>query len=305
MVKKSDGLTNQEFAKRYSEALRLMGMSLVEGGVDVVSKAVARELDHKNLDREVLDSRLRDMAKAFLQNNIGDERGNLTRFGRAIRLYKAEGLQNIIQNVEGKNLYGVTQANYVSRVLDVLKTPGRENDARHMLADMLNDPRIRFSNYMRLLVKFGAKHEGKNQEVIGSADPLMENGLPVLNKEGIEKLNYALLDGLKANSKGVRFSDMSDVEFTAMAADSFMKGSTDEANAIITTPALTPSDKGTMYMMQTPRWETEMDVFHDGSEADISTVLITRALHGEFNICLLYTSPSPRDGLLSRMPSSA
>ena len=26
---------------------------------------------------------------------------------------------------------------------------------------------------------------------------------------------------------------------------------------------------------------------------------------GHFNICLLYTSPSPRDGLLSRMPSSA
>ena len=24
-----------------------------------------------------------------------------------------------------------------------------------------------------------------------------------------------------------------------------------------------------------------------------------------FNLCLLYTSPSPRDGLLSRMPSSA
>ena len=26
---------------------------------------------------------------------------------------------------------------------------------------------------------------------------------------------------------------------------------------------------------------------------------------GGYNICLLYTSPSPRDGLLSRMPSSA
>ena len=26
---------------------------------------------------------------------------------------------------------------------------------------------------------------------------------------------------------------------------------------------------------------------------------------GESNSCLLYTSPSPRDGLLSRMPSSA
>ena len=28
-------------------------------------------------------------------------------------------------------------------------------------------------------------------------------------------------------------------------------------------------------------------------------------MHGEARICLLYTSPSPRDGLLSRMPSSA
>ena len=29
------------------------------------------------------------------------------------------------------------------------------------------------------------------------------------------------------------------------------------------------------------------------------------ALSEEYKICLLYTSPSPRDGLLSRMPSSA
>ena len=27
--------------------------------------------------------------------------------------------------------------------------------------------------------------------------------------------------------------------------------------------------------------------------------------NGEYDNCLLYTSPSPRDGLLSRMPSSA
>ena len=32
------------------------------------------------------------------------------------------------------------------------------------------------------------------------------------------------------------------------------------------------------------------------------TALIARMM---FNDCLLYTSPSPRDGLLSRMPSSA
>ena len=29
------------------------------------------------------------------------------------------------------------------------------------------------------------------------------------------------------------------------------------------------------------------------------------SLHTNFGNCLLYTSPSPRDGLLSRMPSSA
>ena len=48
-------------------------------------------------------------------------------------------------------------------------------------------------------------------------------------------------------------------------------------------------------------------------EGKISDMIGTRVrvglgaiLGGAFgNICLLYTSPSPRDGLLSRMPSSA
>ena len=35
------------------------------------------------------------------------------------------------------------------------------------------------------------------------------------------------------------------------------------------------------------------------------TYLVVSDPEGEFVICLLYTSPSPRDGLLSRMPSSA
>ena len=32
---------------------------------------------------------------------------------------------------------------------------------------------------------------------------------------------------------------------------------------------------------------------------------LTMASARQLNVCLLYTSPSPRDGLLSRMPSSA
>ena len=34
-------------------------------------------------------------------------------------------------------------------------------------------------------------------------------------------------------------------------------------------------------------------------------VINLMATYGSPNTCLLYTSPSPRDGLLSRMPSSA
>ena len=43
---------------------------------------------------------------------------------------------------------------------------------------------------------------------------------------------------------------------------------------------------------------------------DVRSLSLTRSicaakLLGQFSFCLLYTSPSPRDGLLSRMPSSA
>ena len=34
-------------------------------------------------------------------------------------------------------------------------------------------------------------------------------------------------------------------------------------------------------------------------------IIIHAASYGEYEICLLYTSPSPRDATLSRMPSSA
>ena len=40
-----------------------------------------------------------------------------------------------------------------------------------------------------------------------------------------------------------------------------------------------------------------------GDASVLSHVL--RAMHDRYPDCLLYTSPSPRDGLLSRMPSSA
>ena len=38
---------------------------------------------------------------------------------------------------------------------------------------------------------------------------------------------------------------------------------------------------------------------------DLNQFLNGLSLHQDPDLCLLYTSPSPRDGLLSRMPSSA
>ena len=43
------------------------------------------------------------------------------------------------------------------------------------------------------------------------------------------------------------------------------------------------------------------------NESDIAVIesTIQELDNGNIRVCLLYTSPSPRDGLLSRMPSSA
>ena len=41
------------------------------------------------------------------------------------------------------------------------------------------------------------------------------------------------------------------------------------------------------------------------AQNDNAAVELTLTNDGQDDVCLLYTSPSPRDGLLSRMPSSA
>ena len=49
----------------------------------------------------------------------------------------------------------------------------------------------------------------------------------------------------------------------------------------------------------------EIGSFSDSSYSSGGIGLRTFQGHGTYDACLLYTSPSPRDGLLSRMPSSA
>ena len=52
--------------------------------------------------------------------------------------------------------------------------------------------------------------------------------------------------------------------------------------------------------------EEEAAAAPDANDADImKDIDVSKLDWSLLNVCLLYTSPSPRDGLLSRMPSSA
>ena len=43
----------------------------------------------------------------------------------------------------------------------------------------------------------------------------------------------------------------------------------------------------------------------NGSTSSYRKIIFKDGTFRQYDVCLLYTSPSPRDGLLSRMPSSA
>ena len=64
------------------------------------------------------------------------------------------------------------------------------------------------------------------------------------------------------------------------------------------------------FAKETPGWlSASLHRSRDGTRvvnyAQSESVEAARAVIGRLRSCLLYTSPSPRDGLLSRMPSSA
>ena len=60
---------------------------------------------------------------------------------------------------------------------------------------------------------------------------------------------------------------------------------------------------------RTPRHIYAQVIAPNGSEVLVAASTVEKAIAEQLkytgNNCLLYTSPSPRDGLLSRMPSSA
>ena len=73
------------------------------------------------------------------------------------------------------------------------------------------------------------------------------------------------------------------------------------ARAVVHKPALLLADEPTGNLHSDQAKEI-MELFKELNQQGTTIVQVT---HSEVNACLLYTSPSPRDGLLSRMPSSA
>ena len=67
----------------------------------------------------------------------------------------------------------------------------------------------------------------------------------------------------------------------------------------------TPMSAG-FYRLEKGKPEPFITLWSPGlTVAVLGTPLVYEYTYDEMKICLLYTSPSPRDGLLSRMPSSA
>ena len=64
---------------------------------------------------------------------------------------------------------------------------------------------------------------------------------------------------------------------------------------------------GTMQVQEKLKFpEKELESYLNDNVSEFEGPLEVREFKGgQSNPCLLYTSPSPRDGLLSRMPSSA
>ena len=89
-------------------------------------------------------------------------------------------------------------------------------------------------------------------------------------------------------------------------ADKAAVGGTDVA--LTTCAAVAPRGAGSVALMACVAALVEL-VSLWGAASAIVAAAITANTDGESHIspsaCLLYTSPSPRDGLLSRMPSSA
>ena len=120
-----------------------------------------------------------------------------------------------------------------------------------------------------------------------------EHGLKI--QKAAEKLSISSLELCNKNSEIFRnltkTLNLSNDDFIRTTEDRHKDGATYLWNLLF--------EKGDIYLDEYTGWYSVNDeTFYNEKD-------LIKQNDGTFKTCLLYTSPSPRDGLLSRMPSSA
>ena len=127
----------------------------------------------------------------------------------------------------------------------------------------------------------------------------------VENEKKAKEINDFRNDNSKQNLNPLTF---------ATQESAFQDQTTKELNIIVKSDVHGSSEAIKNAILNIKHEEVKAKIIHSEvgmiTETDVSLARASDAILIAFNIkpskdCLLYTSPSPRDGLLSRMPSSA
>ena len=130
---------------------------------------------------------------------------------------------------------------------------------------------------------------GGQQQRVALARSLVKNAKILLLDEPLVNLDYKLREGLRDEFKNIFSSDLSSHSILIYA-------STDPLEAMQLNGDIIVLDEGEILQSGTAK-----DVFENPSNIKVAEITNDPAM----NVCLLYTSPSPRDLSTSRMPSSA
>ena len=186
----------------------------------------------------------------------------------------------------------------------LLKTPSFKKDVKDNYGSGSAIPRIILKDFKRMKVEYPSIEKQRQiVSILHDLDAKIFNNQKV--NDNLEQQAAALFSSLYNRSNtGVRYTDLIQI----LGGGTPKTGETAYWNGNIA--FFTPKDVGTPYTFITEKTITEEGLSHCNSRLyPVNTVFVTaRGTVGKVGlsgVCLLYTSPSPRDGLLSRMPSSA
>ena len=241
-----------------------------------------------------------------------------------IRDYEARGMSPEAARAKALERFGDMQG-VKSECTELLKAERRAQKRRGWLEDLAQDLRygvrssLRVPLFTLLAVATLALGIGANAAVFGVVKSVLLNPLPYAQADRLVRLYAAATDG---SMKHTGFSAGSVVDLTERSrsfsrSSYFSQFNFDVAYAADSGPqVVTGAGVGGRFfevLGVTPQLGRTLQDADAAPGAPFVVVLSHEAWQRDFagdpkvlgKTCLLYTSPSPRDGLLSRMPSSA